>query len=63
MENYISNPMSNDQWNPQMGDFFSKRVYEEDLLYERRQFRKKIMMSGLITMQIMTLAVVFIYLA
>ena len=63
MENYISNPMSNDQWNPQMGDFFSRRVYEEDLLYEKKQFRKRIMISGLLTIHMIAFAAVLLYFA
>ena len=63
MENYIQNPMSNKEWNPQLGDFFSRKVYEEDLLYERRQFRRKMMVSGLLSIHMIALVAVLLYLA
>ena len=37
MENYIQNPISHQDWNPEMGDFFSKRVYEEDRNFEKNK--------------------------
>jgi hypothetical protein len=63
MSNYIQNPLSHSDWNPKMGDFFSKRVYEEDRLYEKKQLRKKIYISSLISLHMLMLAIVFIYLS
>lgn len=61
MENYIQNPISHQDWNPEMGDFFSERVYEEDRNYEKKQMRQKILVSGLISIHMIMLAVVFLY--
>lgn len=61
MGNYIQNPISHQDWNPEMGDFFSERVYEEDKNYEKKQMREKILISGLITIHMIMLAVVFLY--
>jgi hypothetical protein len=61
MENYIQNPISHQDWNPEMGDFFSERVFEEDRNYEKKQMRKKILVSGLISIHMIMLAVVFFY--
>ena len=61
MSNFIDNPISHQDWNPQMGDFFSQRVFEEDKLYEKKQLYKKIMVSGLVSLHMVMLAVIFIY--
>ncbi len=61
MSKYIQNPMSHPEWNPSMGDFFSKEVFEEDKLYERILLRKKIFISGLIFAHLATLAMVILY--
>jgi hypothetical protein len=61
MENYIQNPISHQDWNPEMGDFFSERVYEEDRNFEKKQMRKKILVSGLISIHMIMLAFVFFY--
>jgi hypothetical protein len=63
MENFIQNPISHKDWNPQMGDFFSKRVYEEDRSYEKKLLRKKILISSLFSIHMLMLAVVFFYFA
>ena len=63
MENFIQNPISHKEWNPQMGDFFSQRVFEEDRNYERKQLRKKILVSSLFSIHMLMLALVFIYFA
>ncbi|MCB0744541.1 MAG: hypothetical protein H6613_10480 [Ignavibacteriales bacterium] len=55
MSKYIQNPISHPEWNPSMGDFFSKRVYEEDKLYEKKQFRKKVFISGLVSVHMLML--------
>jgi hypothetical protein len=61
MSNFIQNPISHQEWNPQMGDFFSQRVFEEDRLHEKKQLRKKIMISSLISVHLLMLTVVFVY--
>jgi len=63
MSNYIENPISHPEWNPQMGDFFSQRVYEEDLLHEKRMRQKKILVSSLVSLHLIMLVVVFLYFA
>ena len=63
MSNYIENPITHQEWNPQMGDFFSPRVYNEDRLYEKKQLRKKIMISSLISIHMIMLTIVFFYLS
>jgi hypothetical protein len=62
MSNYIKNPMSHQEWNPTMGDFFSQRVFEEDRLYEKKQKRQKILISSLISLHIILLTAVVVYL-
>ncbi len=61
MSNFIQNPISHPEWNPHMGDFFSQRVFEEDRQYEKKQFRKKILISGLLSIHMVMLAIIFIY--
>jgi len=61
MSKFIQNPMSHPEWNPSMGDFFSKRVFEEDKLYERKLLRKKLFVSGLIFAHVAMLAMVIVY--
>ncbi len=61
MNNYIDNPISHQEWNPKMGDFFSPRVYEEDRYHEKKQLRKKMLISGLISIHIIMLAAIFVY--
>ena len=61
MSNYIQNPISHQEWNPSMGDFYSKRVHEEDLNYERKKLKKKMMISSLISIHVIMLAMVFVY--
>lgn len=61
MANYIETPLTHPEWNPKKGDFFSQRVYEEDLLHERNLFKKKIIVSSLISIHMLMLAVVFVY--
>lgn len=61
MSNFIQNPISHPDWNPQMGDFFSQRVYEEDILHEKKQVRRKIMISSLFSIQLIMIAFVVIY--
>lgn len=61
MSNFIQNPISHSDWDPKMGDFFSQRVYEEDRLYEKKQIRKKIFISSLISLHMIMLAVVFLF--
>jgi len=61
MANFIQNPISHQDWNPEMGDFFSQRVFEEDRNYEKKQMRKKILVSGLISVHMVMLAAVFFY--
>ena len=61
MANYIENPMTHPEWDPKKGDYFSKRVYEEDLLHEKNLFKKKILVSSLISIHMVMLAVVFFY--
>ncbi|MCB0730080.1 MAG: hypothetical protein KDC88_03505 [Ignavibacteriae bacterium] len=63
MSNFIQNPISHQEWNPEMGDFFSQRVYDEDRLYEKKQLRKKILISSLVTLHMVMLSLVFIYLS
>jgi hypothetical protein len=61
MANYIENPISHQEWNPKMGDFFSQRVFDEDRLHERKQLRKKMMISSLISVHVIMLTFVVIY--
>jgi len=61
MSNYIENPITHQEWNPQMGDFFSPRVYNEDRLYEKKQLRKKIMIRSLNSIHMIMLTIVFFY--
>jgi len=61
MSNFIENPISHPDWDPNMGDFFSQRVFEEDRLHEKKQLKKKIMISSLLSIHMVMLAVVFIY--
>ncbi|MBK8945318.1 MAG: hypothetical protein IPM32_08625 [Ignavibacteriae bacterium] len=61
MSQYIQNPMSHPEWNPSMGDFFSKRVFEEDKLHEKKQNRKKIFISSLLVLHILMLSIVVVY--
>ena len=61
MANYIENPLTHPEWNPKKGDFFSQRVYEEDLLHERNQFKKKILVTSLVSIHMLMLAIVFVY--
>ena len=63
MSNYIENPMKHQEWNPQMGDFFSRRVCEEDRLYEKKKLKKKIIVSGLLSVHLIMLATIFFYFA
>ena len=63
MENFIQNPISHKDWNTQMGDFFSQRVYEEDQIFEKKLLRKKILISGLFSIHMLMLAMVFFYFA
>ena len=61
MANYIENPITHPEWNPEKGDYFCRRVYEEDLLHEKYLFKKKIFVSGLISLHMLMLAAVFFY--
>ena len=61
MSKYIQNPISHPQWNPSMGDFFSKRVFEEDKIYERKVLRKKLFVSGLIFAHLAMLATIIVF--
>jgi hypothetical protein len=63
MSNFIQNPISHPEWNPQMGDFFNQRVFEEDRQYEKKQLRKKIMVSSLLSIHLAMLVVIFFYFA
>lgn len=63
MSNFIENPITHHEWNPQMGDFFSHRVCEEDRLYEKKQFKKKLLVSSLVSIHILMLATIFFYFA
>lgn len=63
MSGYIQNPLSHSDWNPEMGDFFSQRVYEEDKLYEKKQFIKKVFISSLVSIHFVLLAMVLFYFA
>jgi len=63
MSNFIQNPISHQEWNPQMGDFFSQRVYEEDLIHEKKEKRKKIFISSLLSIHMLMLATIFFYFA
>lgn len=61
MSNFIQNPISHQDWNPEMGDFFSERVYEEDKLYEKKQLKKKLLVRGLLFIHMIMLVSVFVY--
>jgi hypothetical protein len=63
MSNFIQNPISHPEWNPQMGDFYSQHVFEEDRNYEKKQLRKKIIVNSLLTIHLAMLAVIFFYFA
>jgi len=58
---YIQNPISHPEWNPTMGDFFSKRVFEEDKLYEKKLLKKKMFISTLIFAHFFMLTLVIVY--
>ena len=47
MKDFIDNPVSVKDWDPTKGDFFSKRVMEDDQLFLRRKKRKKILIGFL----------------
>lgn len=61
MSTFIENPISNPNWNPQEGDYFSHRVYEEDLLYAKRQFSKKVLIGGLLSIHMVLFTLVVVY--
>lgn len=61
MSNFIENPISHPDWNPKMGDFFSKRVFEEDRYHEKKQLKKKLLVSSLISIHMIMLALVIVY--
>ncbi len=61
MSSFIENPISNPHWNPQKGDYFSQRVYEEDLLYAKRQFSKKVLITGLLSIHFVLFTLVVVY--
>lgn len=60
MANFIQNPISNQNWNPTMGDYYSERIHEEDKLYERKIAKRKMMIGGLISVHVLMLAIVLI---
>ncbi|PID62957.1 MAG: hypothetical protein CR986_00580 [Ignavibacteriae bacterium] len=61
MANYIKNPITNPDWNPSMGDYFNRRVHEEDLLYEKRQKNKKLMIFSLILFHLIGIASISLF--
>lgn len=61
MQNFIKNPISHPEWNPQMGDYYSKNIFEEDKLHERKLLKKKIMIGSLVSIHIIMLAFVFVF--
>jgi hypothetical protein len=61
MSKYIQNPISHPEWNPSMGDFFSKRVFEEDKLHEKKQSRKKLFISSLLFIHVLMLSLLIFY--
>ncbi len=60
MSNFIENPISHPDWNPNMGDFFSQRVFEEDRQHEKNELKKKILITSLISVHMIMLGVVFL---
>ncbi|GEM_PF-4298992 len=42
MENYIDQPLTHPSWNPSKGDYYSEKALEEERLYKRRMFKKKL---------------------
>ncbi len=61
MSNYIENPLTHPEWDPSMGDFFSKRVFEEDKLYEKKQQKRKIFISSMVMVHVLLLFTVMFY--
>ena len=59
MSNFIKNPMSHPEWNPQMGDFINLRVCEEDRIHEKKVLKKKLFISGLISLHMIMVVLVF----
>lgn len=61
MSNFIEKPISHPDWNPNMGDFFSQRVFEEDRRHEKNQLKRKIFIGGLISVHMIMLAAVLFF--
>ena len=61
MSTFIENPISNPEWNPQKGDYFCRRIYEEDLQYAKKQFGKKVLITGLLSIHMVLFALVFVF--
>ncbi len=58
---YIKNPISHPEWDPSMGDFFSKRVFEEDKIHLKNLHKKRIFISSLVVAHFLLLTIVVVY--
>ena len=61
MKNYIQQPMSHEQWDPTKGDFYSRNIHEEDKSYEKKQKKKKALITFLAVAHIMLLFAIFMF--
>ncbi len=61
MENYIEQPLSNPQWNPSKGDYYSEKAIEEDRKYKRKLMMKNSLIGGLILLHLALLVYAVIY--
>lgn len=62
MSQYIKNPISHPEWNPSMGDYFSKQVFEEDKIHSKNLTKKRILVSSLVILNLL-LVIIAIYFA
>jgi len=61
MENYIEQPLSNPQWDPSKGDFYSESAIEEDKMYKRKLLAKNTLIGSLVLLHLVLLVYAVIY--
>ncbi len=60
MENFITNPIKNEHWDPSKGDFINDRIVQEDKLHEKRQKKRKNIILFLVFTHILFLFIILL---
>jgi hypothetical protein len=60
MKNYIQKPMMHNEWDPTKGDYYSKKIHEEDKSYEKKQAKNKFLITFLVITHIFLLFIIFL---